>query len=106
MTARARVFSKDGNRFLIPGYWCDEDDENWDGMSVSQILCDGMMLGIACGFDSKQEWLDLTTDGDGSVGVRHLRYELVGPQFMHGAITVLLIGGPLFDAAVSAEDQP
>jgi hypothetical protein len=106
MTARARVFAKDGNRFLIPGYWCDENDENWDGMSISAILCDGMMLGVVCGFDSKQEWLDIEVDADGRGDIPHVECNLVGSQFTHGGIAVLAISGPLFDEGMAKPPDP
>jgi hypothetical protein len=99
---RARVFSKNGNRFLIPGYWCDEDDDNWPGMSITSILCDGMMLGVVCGLDSHQEWLDVEAQPDGTADLVHVPYDMVGAQFAHGGTRILLISGPLFDAALAA----
>ena len=103
MTVRARVFAKNGNRFLVPGYWYDEDDENWNGMSVTSILCDGMMLGIVCGLDNKQEWLDIGTNKDGVADLIHVPCDMVGRQFEHGGIKILLISGPLFDEATARE---
>lgn len=101
MTVRARVFSKDGNRFLVPGFWCNEDDEDWRGMSVSSILCEGMMLGVVCGLDSHQEWMDLETREDGTAELTWVPYEMIGRVFAHGGTRVMLIGGPLFDEAVA-----
>lgn len=101
MAVRARVFSKDGNRFLVPGYWCDEDDEDWQGMSISSILCDGMMLGVVCGLDSHQEWLDLEPKEDGTADLTYVPYEMIGRVFAHGGTKVMLISGPLFDAAMA-----
>jgi hypothetical protein len=49
---------------LVPGYWCDEDDDDWQGMSVTSILCEGMMLGVVCGLDSHQEWMDIEATPD------------------------------------------
>jgi hypothetical protein len=103
MTIRARVFQKDGNRFLIPGYWCDEADENWQGMSVASILCDGMMLGVVCGLDSHQEWLDVESDADGNAALTHIPYQMLGQQFAHGGIDVPLISGPLFDESMKRD---
>lgn len=100
---RARVFSKDGNRFLIPGYWCDEGDENWSGMSSTAILCDGMMLGIVCGFDAEQDWLDVPIGENGRAELTNIPYRLIGRQFTHGAIDILLVSGPLFDEATARE---
>jgi hypothetical protein len=102
----ARVFSKDGNRFLIPGYWCDEEDENWEGMSIASIICDGMMLDVVCGFDSHQDdWLDIEANADGTADLVHIPYDLIGRQFAHGGIRILLIAGPLFDAAKANHDR-
>lgn len=103
MTIRARVFSKDGNRFLIPGYWCDEGNEDWDGMSISSILCEGMMLGVVAGFDSHQEWMEFEPKPDGTGHIAHFPMDLVGRHLAHGGIKVLVIGGPLFDEAMSKE---
>lgn len=97
MKFRARVFKKDGNRFLIPGYWYPEDDAGWDGMSPSAILCDGMMMSVVCGFDGKEEWMDFDADDNGRADLVNIPYHLTGRQFANGAVSVLLIGGPLFD---------
>jgi hypothetical protein len=102
MTIRARVFQKDGNRFLVPGYWCDENDDNWQGMSITSILCDGMLFGIVCGFDSHQEWLDIDAAADGKADLVHVPTEMIGGP--RGAIEVLLISGPLFDEAMTPEN--
>lgn len=98
MTVRARVFSKDGNRFLIPGYWCDEDDPDWDGRSMAGVICDSMMMSVVLGLDPCNEWLELAPKPDGTADVLHYLYELHGPQFQHGRATIFLISGPLFDA--------
>ena len=103
MKFRARVFKKDANHFLIPGYWYPEDDDNWDGMSHSAILCDGMMMSVLCGFDGKEEWKDFEATDDGHADLVNIPYRLVSPRFAHGAIDVLLISGPLFDEAMANE---
>ncbi len=94
MTIRARVFAKDGNRFLVPGYWCDEDDENWPGMSITSIICDGMLLGMVNGFDSHQEWLDVEVNADGVGSLTNVPCKMVGKNL---TFDVLLISGPLFN---------
>jgi hypothetical protein len=106
MKFRARVFKKDGNHFLIPGYWHPEDDAGWDGMSPLSILCDGMMMSVVCGFDGKEEWRDFEATDDGRADLVNIPYRLVGRQFAHGAIDVLLIGGPLFDEALAKQLDP
>lgn len=103
MKIKARVFHKDGNRFLVPGYWCDEGDDDWQGMSISSILCDGMMLGVVCGLDNRQDWLEIETKDDGTADLINIPYRMVGSQFAHGAIDILLISGPLFDEAMAME---
>lgn len=100
---RARVFKKDGNEFLIPGYWYPEDDDNWDGMSHTAILSNGMMMSVVCGFDGKEEWRDFETDESGHASIAHIPYRLISRGFAHGAIDVLLISGPLFDEEIKHE---
>lgn len=94
---RARVFvTKDGNRFLIPGYWYSDDDPDLGLGSASACLLDGMMIGVVCGFKS-EEWLEIHSGPDGVGEIAHIPYRMTGRQFAHGAVDVLLIGGPLFD---------
>ncbi len=101
MKFRARVFKKDGNQFLIPGYWYTEDDENWQGMSCSQVLCDGMMMSVVCGFDGGEEWKDFEADADGRADLHYVPYRMHSRGFRNGAIDILLFAGPLFEAAVA-----
>ncbi len=99
----ARVFvSKEGNRFLIPGYWYADDDPDVGLGSASACIIDGMMIGVVCGFES-EEWIDIASGPDGIGEIAHIRYQMTGQQFMHGAIDVLLIGGPLFDEEMAAK---
>jgi hypothetical protein len=96
MKIRARVYTKDGNRFLIPGHWyCDDDPEIGMG-SASAVICDSMMWSVVCGLEAI-DWLDLDAGNDGLGTIEHYQMEMRGPQFAQGAVPVMLIGGPLFD---------
>lgn len=97
----ARVFKKDGNHFLIPGYWYPEDDENWEGMSHSSILCEGMMLSVVCSFDGKEEWMDFEANDAGVADLHYVPFNLCSSGFVNGGIKVLLFAGPLFEEAVA-----
>lgn len=96
MQIRARVYAKDGNRFLIPGHWyCDDDPEIGLG-SHSAVLCEGMMWSVVCGLKD-DEWIDLTAEEDGHGIIEHYLIQMTNPGFAHGGVNVLLIGGPMFD---------
>lgn len=104
MQSQARVFQKDGNKFLVPGYWCPvdvEEQEKWEekgGWSYSTILCEAMMFGVINGCDSHQE-CEYDVPDDGTISITHVKYKL-------GMLDVLLIDGPLFAEAVSAHPEP
>jgi hypothetical protein len=99
-TFRAKVFRKDGNRFLVPGYWYEEDDPD---ASPSSLSLSAMMFAVVCKLDVDKDWLELEATG-GVADLPNAPYRIVGPQFEHGAVDVLLISGPLFDE-VLAEAQ-
>lgn len=103
MIVKARVFQKDGNRFLIPGYWTSEDDD-WKGQSYSAIVCESMMIGVVCGCDAHQEWLDIESSPDGHGTIAHVPYLVTGSGFANGGIDVMLISGPLFDEGMAAAE--
>lgn len=96
MKVRARVYTKDGNRFLIPGHWYCDDDPDVGMGSAASVICDSMMWGIVCGLKA-DDWIDLEAGEDGKGTVEHYEYQMNGRQFAHGGVTVFLIGGPLFD---------
>jgi hypothetical protein len=96
MKIRARIYEKDGNKFLIPGHWYCDDDPDIGMGSGSAVICDSMMWGVVCGLEAK-EWLDLEAGDDGHGMIEHYKMDMIGPQFAHGAVPVLLIGGPLFE---------
>jgi hypothetical protein len=99
ITIRAAVFSVGGNRFLLSGYWHVEGDENWKGRSMLDLTWDGMMTAIALGCEDPHEWLDLEVNSNEEVDLINVPATLSGPQFAEGGTEVLLISGPLFDAA-------
>jgi hypothetical protein len=90
---RAKVFVKDGNRFLVPGYWYDTDDLD---ASPANISLNAMMFAVVLGMEVERDWLEVEADGDGTAQLPNVPYTLVGRQFEHGATDVLLIDGPLF----------
>lgn len=90
---RAKIFTKDGNRFLVPGYWYDTSDP---AFASSSMALDAMMFGVVIGCKAVPGWLEVVTDADGRADIPNQPYNLVGPQFAHGAISVMLIGGPVF----------
>ena len=89
------VFVKDGNRFVVPGFWWD--DANPKDTSFN-VLFEVMMFSIAANVTKEIECLTFDAEKDGSMELTNIPYRIVGPQFKHGAVDVLLIGGPLFDA--------
>lgn len=95
MIIHARVFEKDGNRFLIPGYWYCDEDASIGLHSVSNVIIDGMMVAVCCRFKA-DGWLDVEADEHGRATVPHFLMDCIGPQFAHGGISVWLISGPLF----------
>jgi hypothetical protein len=99
--ARAKVFVRDGNRFIVPRFWYCDDDED---ASPESIICEAMMFAIVTNAKTEPDWLEIPIDDAGRADLLHLPYRLVGQQFAHGACSILLIGGPLFDANVAQED--
>ncbi len=96
MKVRARVYTKDGNRFIVPGHWYSNDDPDIGLGSMSAVLCESMIWGVVCDLDAK-EWIDLEAGEDGQGTIEHYLLDMVSPKFAHGGVKVLLIGGPMFD---------
>lgn len=96
MKVRARVYEKDGNRFLIPGHWYSDDDDAIGMGSASAVMCESMMFSVVCGMKA-DEWLEMEGDNSGLGQLEHYLTDMIGSQFAHGGVTVMLIGGPLFD---------
>jgi hypothetical protein len=94
-TFRAKIFtSKDGDRFLVPGYWYDASDPAFASASMS---LDAMMFGVVIGCKSAPGWLEVETNADGRADLPNQPYDMIGRQFAHGGIRVMLIGGPVFE---------
>jgi hypothetical protein len=94
-TFRAKIFiSKDGDRFLVPGYWYDAADPAFASSSMS---LDAMMFAVMCGCKTAPGWLEVETDADGRAALPNQPYDMTGRQFAHGGISVLLIGGSVFE---------
>jgi hypothetical protein len=96
MQVRARVYEKDGNRFLITSHWYCDDNPAVGLGSYASVAMESMMFSVMCGFKA-EEWIEVTAGEDGKAGLEHYPFDLVGPQFEHGSVPVLLISGPLFD---------
>lgn len=102
MKVRARVFvTTDGNRIVIPGFWYSDDDPEIGMGSMSVVLCESMLFGVVCGFKG-EDWIEIEADADGNGDLAHIPYRMTGRQFAHGAVDVMLIGGPLFEQEMSA----
>jgi hypothetical protein len=94
-TFRAKIFeSKHGDRFLVPGYWYDTSDPAFASSSLS---LDAMMFAVMCDCKTARGWLEVETDATGRASLPNQPYDLIGRQFAHGGISVLLIGGPVFE---------
>lgn len=91
----AKVFiTKDGDRFLVPGYWYDVDDHE---ASPSSIMFGAMTLCAVSDLKTAPGWLEVEADQRGVAALPNQPYDLIGPQFAHGGIRVMLIGGPCFE---------
>ena len=100
-TFRAKIFeSKDGDRFLVPGYWYDVDDVE---ASSTSIMFSALTLCAVCGCKTARGWLEVETDASGIAAIPNQPYNLVGRQFAHGAVPVMLIGGPCFEECWKAD---
>lgn len=102
-TAHARIFTRDGNRFLVPGLWYADGDPACGQGSAAVCLTESLLIGTMAGL-KPEGWLDVELDEAGHGEIPHVAFRLIGRQFAHGAIDLLLIGGPLFDAKL-AEQQ-
>jgi len=91
---KAKVFNKDGNRFLVPGIWYDTTDTDAE---PTEVAFNAMTFGVVLGAEVESDWLDIDPHAD----FPNLPYRIVGPQLAHGAMDVVMIGGPLFDAATA-----
>lgn len=93
---RVRVFERDGNRFLVSGFWYRDDDPDY-----FEVMTEAMIFSVVAGCEDKIEWLELEEQSGEVVPVKNVHYRLVGRQFEHGAVDIMLISGPLFDEAVA-----
>lgn len=104
MIAKAKVFEKDGNRFLVPGCWYVEgrDEETGDALSA---MSNALMLSVVCGANYDEGWMEFSADDEGTADLTHVPHRIVGRQFAHGGIDILLISGPLFDEAINSHAE-
>lgn len=100
---RAKVFVQDGNRFLMPGCWYDVGSDEAD---PTETILDSMMLSLVCGATLEPEWLEVDTDDEGNFEMDHVEVDLVGRQFAHGAVSVMVIGGPMLEEARARTAPP
>ncbi len=86
---RVAIFTRpDVPQFLIPGMWEDPDGNTSCGLTV-----DAMMIAIA--INAKHEWYEIKVDENGIAQIPHKKAELIGPQFAHGGITILVPTRPI-----------
>lgn len=93
--AKTQSFTdRDGNRFIIPSYIIYDDDE--DAPSGYDITCKAMTLSLALGSDVSLDkgWFEFD-----EYNFPHVSTELRSNRFLHGACTVYMFEGPLFDDA-------
>jgi hypothetical protein len=102
MAMKAKVFEKDGNRFLMPGLWFDEDHIEEGAKTEFDILCDALMYSCVLGLKEEPGWLEIKIGENGEGDIPNRPVRLVGPQFAHGAVDVFVISGPLFDSPEAA----
>lgn len=96
----AKVFEKDGNRFLIPGVWREANGEYDHGGTIYNAL----MFSVVLGVKEEPDWLRIETDSDGRADFIHVPHFIADRGFAHGGMEVLLISGPLFDEANKAPE--
>lgn len=101
MIAMAKVFEKDGNRFLIPGIWYTGGDDNAEG--CLSAISNALMYSVVCGLKEEPGWMEIQADETGKADFVHVPQFIAGSGFAHGGFTVFLISGPIFDAAQEAE---
>ncbi len=81
---RIAVFSRpDIPQFLIPGMWEDPDGNTSCGLTIDVMM-------IALGINAKYKWYEIEVNESGIANIPHTKAELIGPQFAHGGITVLI----------------
>lgn len=95
----AKVLTRDGNRLLVPGLYYFEDDPE---ASPADIIIEAMMFSVCTHCNVEPDWLEFSTV-DGKVDVPNVIFDMIGPQFAHGAVRVWLIGGPLFDEEMAKD---
>lgn len=92
--------SEDGNQFIFPGlYECVETGKqaSWEVRLLTRA---------ALNLELRPEDLEVTFEEDsGSIPIAHVPITITHSGFAHGAEEVYLIGGPLFDQAISQQDQ-
>lgn len=101
---RARVFASDGRRFLVPGFWYDDDPP---GMGDhTRVMVESLMLTTVLDLDTSVEWFDLPVGAEGaegrSIALVYVEATICHPALRHGSLKVLLISGPEFDVAESS----
>jgi len=94
-TICARVFEKDGNRFVIPAFCYSKNDEL---ASTFDIIWGANSWAYWTKSTHEKEWLEFDLR-DGITDIPFLTGSVEGSQFLHGDETVYFISGPLFDKA-------
>ena len=93
-TFKAKVFAKDGNRFLVPGVWFESGSDEF-----ADVLWDAMMMAVTMGAEQEPDLLTVETNDDGSTELAHTLAFVAGRGFAHGGVEVMVLSGPIFDSA-------
>jgi hypothetical protein len=92
-TFKAKVFVKDGHRFLVPGVWFE------DGTDAFDAMMSGMMMAVTLGADQEPDFLTVEARDDGTSELPHVPHFITGRDFAHGGVEVMVLSGPIFDSA-------
>lgn len=97
MTSRAQVFcDKRGNRFIVPSYIVDIDGDVSGSDSILQAMT--MSNALRGEVTLEKEWLYFERNL-----FPHVSTELISSAFLHGAATVYMFAGPIFDEIVKED---
>lgn len=100
---RARVFSKNGNRFLVPTLWYNTEDP--DARSPADIIIESMWWAISIGVEVETEWAEYPPHPKGGFMAHHKHILLTSRKLLHGACMVLIIEGPLLTVDDEVQSQ-
>src|SRR6185295_712163 len=103
MKFHARIFDKDGNRFIVRGFWYSDDDPEAGLGSQLTCMTESMLFAVVMNAKAN-DWIEITADECGHGAIARVPYRIIGPQFAHGAVDIMLISGPLFDKEMNEHE--